>query len=758
MKRLLPALLASALFLTPCRVFAKDPSTLFLRAYQEFQAGEASERNGQTRDALNRYAATQEVLEQIRQSDPDWQSMVVEYRLRKAKEGIERLQATIEQGGALPAAAAPDPMPKKSFEIDIPAPQISTRVGPGSQSTPQVVAPSSASATDLGLVRELAEARAEIKRLRGEVTGVKAELSSSKMEVEKVKTEMVAAKSSLAQAEASLDSASRELETLRAKVDLPPDEKVLKLSSRIADLESENAFLKDDRERLTGKLRRASDYIRESESNLAKVLDDRKAVARERDKALARIQKLKDNDEEVASLRKENTALKKSLELTRAEFEAEFEQAKVELEKRLAAQSTDFERMAELQRINSELAIRLDKTEKALAVANEEKLGKAQLDLLQREMTEIQARLAALRGHIEGDESQTRLLFAQLEKTTSEITRLGLNPMPTPEQQSLLEEGKLLRGIILTRIGEQNDRLKSASELERRLIDLQTQSNELTAHIATLSEPVEEADASFAVVKKVEAPPAGGDLSPVAEAAPSPEPVSTPEPALEPEPTPEPTPVSTPAPARPALAKRQDPVPPQPAEDSRSLPPSLGEAERLMAEGNAMEAEKILRALVNDAPEDTVLLTNLAIAQLALGRNTLATGTLKKVLVIKPGDVSALLNLANAQTRLGNVGEAASVLQEVLKNDPNNAVAYNYLGIALGKTRGRHLEAREAFEKSVALDGDFQNAHFNLAVAHARTAPTSLELARKHYEIAKKLGAAPDASFEKMLAGVETAP
>lgn len=751
MKRLLPALLASALFLTPCRVFAEDPSALFLAAYQEFQAAEASERNGQLRDALNRYAATQEVLEQIRQNDPDWQSMVVEYRLRKAKEGIERLQAAIEQGGALPASAAPDPMPKKSFEIDIPAPKISTRVGPGSQSAPQVVTPSPASPTDLGLVRELAEARAEIKRLKGEVTSVKAELSSSRMEVEKVKTEMVAAKSSLAQAEASLDSASRELETLRAKVDLPPDEKVLKLSSRIADLESENAFLNDDRERLTGKLRRASDYIRDSESNLAKVLDDRKAVARERDKALARIQKLKDNDVEVATLRKENTELKKSLETSRAEFEAEFEQAKVELEKRLAAQSTDFERMAELQRINSELAIRLDKTEKALAVANEEKLGKARLDLLQREMTEIQARLAALRGLIEGDESQTRLLFAQLEKTTSEITRLGLDPKPTPEQQSLLEEGKLLRGIILTRIGEQNDRLKSASELERRLIDLQTQSNELTAHIATLSEPVEEADASFAVVKKVEAPPAapaGGDLPPVVEATPSPEP------ALEPGPTP----VPTPEPARPAPAKRQDPVPPQAVEDSRPLPPSLADAERLMAEGNAVEAEKILRALVNASPEDTVLLTNLAIAQLELGRNTLATGTLKKVLEIKPGDVSALLNLANAQTRLGNVVEAASVLQDVLKNDPDNAVAYNSLGIVLGKTRGRHLEAREAFEKSVALDGDFQNAHFNLAVAHARTAPVSLELARKHYEIAKNLGAAPDASLEKLLGGVEPAP
>ena len=89
--------------------------------------------------------------------------------------------------------------------------------------------------------------------------------------------------------------------------------------------------MKDDRERLSGKLRRASDYIRETEYNLAKVLDDRKKIAKERDQALSKVQKLKDNTYELASLRKENADLNKTLESTRADLESSFQKVKDEL-------------------------------------------------------------------------------------------------------------------------------------------------------------------------------------------------------------------------------------------------------------------------------------------------------------------------------------------------------------------------------------------------------------------------------------------
>ena len=753
MKRLLPALLASVLYIYPFQAIAEDPSILFLGAYQEFQEAESNERNGELRDALNRYSSTREILEKIKISNPDWQAMVVDYRLRKAKEGVDRLRTAIDFSPQSHSSGSIDPLQKKGFEIDIPAPKISTIPKQESASGGPLVVAQFPSSPDLGIIRELAEARAEISRLRTELTTAKAEWSSAQMEVEKVKTEMVAAKSTLAQAEDSLESATNELESLKAKADLPPDKKLLKLSSRIANLESENAFLKDDRERLTGKLRRASDYIRESEGNLAKIIDDRKSVAKERDKAISRIKSLKDYEVEAATLRNENEEFKKTIATTRSDLEASFQKAKGDLEQRLAKQDSELARMVELQRINGELAVQLERTEKALSVANEEKLGKANRELLQNELEETQGRLLALRAHIEGREAKTHLLLAQLDKTTSEMARLGLNPTSTPEHETLLEEGNLLREIILTQINEQNDHLKNASDLEKRIGELQAMSNELTVHLSGLSQPDEIADASFAVVKPVEemsgsAIPLQNAPMPVPEATPTPDVPATPTPEPEPEPEPKAS-----EPARAVLSKRQNPVPPELPKNLKK-PSSISDVDRLMADGNSLEAEKILHAMVMEAPKDPVLLTNLAIAQLNLGRNTLSITTLKKVLEIKPGDIPALMNLANAHTRLGNVVEAARILQDVLKNDPNNAIAHNYLGISYGKTRGRHLEARESFAKSVELDKNYQNAHFNLAVAYARTAPTSIELAKKHYDMARKLGAAPDASLEKMLKDV----
>ena len=755
MKRILPALLASILFISPARVIADDPSSLFLGAYQEFQSGEAFERNGEVRNALDRYSSTQEVLEKIQKSNPDWQTMVVEYRLRKAKEGIERCRSTIEQLSLPVDTPKPAPLQKKGFEIDIPAPNISTRP---SQSIAAKDSPvvNTASSTDLQLVRDVAEARTEINRLRAELETTKAQLSSSKMEVEKVKTEMVSAKSSLAQAEASLDIATKELETLRAKADLPPDEKVLKLSSRIADLESENAFLKDDRERLSGKLRRASDYIRETESNLAKVLDDRKKIAKERDQALSKVQKLKDNTDELASLRKENADLNKTLESTRADLESSFQKVKDELEQRLASHATELERMDELQRINGELAVRVENTEKVLQHALKEKSSRAQLELLNNELAETQQKLLAVRSLLEGDEQNTRLLVAQLDQTSSEVTRLGLDPNPSAEHQTLIEEGNVLRGIILSKIDQQNDRLKTVSELESKISEMQAKSNELTAELAEFSKPVEQVDASFAVVKNVGTENDQPPQSEVEQSVSKPTSAET-SPKQTSAAVPNPSPQSS-TPSKGVLpARRQDPVSPEIAKPAKDMALSLAEADQLLADGKALEAEKIFQSLVEADPENVALLTKFAVAQLALNRNTLSTATLKKALAIKPGDVAASLNLANAHTRLGNVVEAAKLLQGVIENDPQNAVAYNYLGIVYGKTRGKHMDAREAFTKSVELDKKFQNAHFNLAVSHARTSPTSLDMAKKHYEIAKKLGAAPDDGLEKLLKDIEPA-
>jgi len=88
-------LLAASFIALSSVAFSQDASNMFLQAYQEYQAAEKCERDGQMRDALNRYTTTVKTLEKIQKQDPDWQTLVVEYRLKKARESIERLRETI---------------------------------------------------------------------------------------------------------------------------------------------------------------------------------------------------------------------------------------------------------------------------------------------------------------------------------------------------------------------------------------------------------------------------------------------------------------------------------------------------------------------------------------------------------------------------------------------------------------------------------------------------------------------------------------
>ena len=705
------AIFTAALLFSVAVAFAGDPADFFLKAYQDYQAGEKFERDGRLRDAMNSYASTVAILEQVRKDDPSWQEIVVNFRMRKAQENIERLRAMVaSEPEKLPSHE--DPLPTRGFEIDIPEPAVTTRprqqraeTAKKNESGSEVTSEQIAS-----LERQVAEYRklhAEEKKKREALEG---DVASVKMELEKTKTELVATNSNLAQTDGALQNITQERDALKKKAGEPQDKRIEKLSDRIARLEAENEVAQDENTRLVGKLEKAASYISESKKVLSATDEDRRNVAAQRDKALARIKRLKDNDGELDALKAEKAAF----------------------QKQLAIQKPDLERLAKMESENKELAQRLVASEKKLAEAsNAGGLSKAEAEGLQEEIGLLQDRLAASRQDLVARDASVKSLMAQLDEATGELARLRLNPEPSEEQKRLFTESQLLRQIVLRQIHEQSERTQVVSDLEKELERLQVQSEALASSVGILSNPPpvlkEEERALFrepiVVLKDPEVEAADLSLTVV-------------------------------KPSNPASTPRQS---------SGGADALTGDTKKLAVEASSLakqrrftDAEKKYQQVVDAAPENHFALANLAVTQIQAGKLSAAQVALEKALSLKSDDIFASVNLANVYCRQGRFDDSIAILNRVITADPKNAAAHNYLAIALGK-KGDTAKAEESFRESLAIDPNYANAHFNLAVMYANAEPPSLQLAKKHYEKAKALGAEPDSVLERRLAQIQPA-
>jgi tetratricopeptide (TPR) repeat protein len=181
------------------------------------------------------------------------------------------------------------------------------------------------------------------------------------------------------------------------------------------------------------------------------------------------------------------------------------------------------------------------------------------------------------------------------------------------------------------------------------------------------------------------------------------------------------------------------------------------EASTLVNQRRFPDAEKKYQRIVEMAPENHFALANLAVTQIQSGKLSAAQVALEKAVALKPDDVFASVNLGNVYCRQGRFDDSITILNRALQADSKNPVAHNFLAIALGK-KGDTAKAEESFRASLAINPNYANAHFNLAVMYANAEPPSLQLAKKHYEKAKDLGAEPDSVLERRLAQIQPAP
>lgn len=145
---------------------------------------------------------------------------------------------------------------------------------------------------------------------------------------------------------------------------------------------------------------------------------------------------------------------------------------------------------------------------------------------------------------------------------------------------------------------------------------------------------------------------------------------------------------------------------------------------------------------------------NLGKVQLQQQEAVAAIASLEKAVALQPALAEAWMALGMAYDREQAPMRAVSCLTRAVHENPADARTRNSLAIVM-KRIGWVGAAESELQKALDLDPRYAEAHFNLAVMYLERRPPLVEMSRRHYEAARKLGAEPDKEMEAQLAGGE---
>lgn len=751
----------------------QDPSDLFLKAFQDFQTAERLEREAQPRDALAKYRSAKEFLDGINKIDPEWQPLVVEYRSKKTQEAIARLE--VQVANLPPATEGPEgPLPTQ--DVDKPRssspvlpkvtsdpmysvkPTPSPRTRTQTQAYPDSGGTSSREARDLR--RQLEELQRQNNALKEKLTTKDAELQAARVVIDREKVDKVEAEVQLAQVTDMLENANKDGGSVKAmRADY--EKKLAALNTQLVNAQADTEVLQEENGRLLEKLNKASTYITDSDAIRQKLLGERTELAAAKDKAEARNKRIKDNAAQIEKvtadnqkINAENKELKAKLAeinesmVSRKEFEklttdnkalqkkATGAQAALEELQKGSVTKTLFDQLNEENKSLHEklLAVQKNAEQQAAASAAVAERDK-QVAALQGELNTVNDRLLEAQTAISRGEEQVRNLQKQYDQATGELAQLKLNPAPTTEEKNLINENELLRGIVLRQIKLQTARDDAKKKLEAEVATLRIKNEVINKQLAILGAPVLQLSPEERNLFK-EPMALLSDSSPgvmeVSLAVTKPADGSNPE-------------------GTPAADPNADALP----DDVREMIQQAGqlfEAAKTSGrpEQNYAQAEEIYQRIVEKVPNNYVALSNLGAVQTEAGKLSAAEVALKKAISLNDKGSFAYTNLGIVYSRQGKLDEAITALKQAMALNDGDAVAHNYLGVCLGQQNKRE-EAEKELKRAIEIKPNYPDAHFNLAVIYATMAPTAIDLAKVHYAKATELGAAPDASLERLI-------
>ncbi len=717
----------------------EDPAARFLQAYQAFSAGERFEGDSRLDDALAKYRFCVSVLEQLQKEEPDYQAVVIDFRLGKSREAVGRVESLLQSSPDLPAAVEgvadselegplpvrddlasdlslppaparapeisqpavrPEPRPRPAaplvnslgtYRIPVPGGETSTqreRPRPASPTIEQSpVAPSVGRGAALAFQEEINALRSELKKqtervrqLDEELLGSLAREQNALRELDRTKVLVVEQKSQMAQLRQTLEDTKAVNRSLTEEQNASAQE----VAAVEAELEAARADLEVVEEyngELFAKLERAAGYITASD-------EIRKNLEGER---LALHEKLTTGrDQETAQLAAQNQELTEKLELAR----------------------TDAATAEKLTEENRELADKLAAAEsKITQLAALDPEREAIADGLRADLATVNEKLASVTASL----SEGRVRIADLEKQLDETSRATASTMG-----AMAEENALLRTIVERQLADESKRQQARKLVEEEMQKLGVRSEQLLAGIENLTG--DSVALSAAEQEVLDAPKrtfesgstSGSNFAIVLEENPSEE-----------------------------------------SGPNSDLPPDLlaqaEEANRLFREEKFPEALAIYESLAAKAPTNQLITVNLGISQLRLGQYDAAIATLAKALENDTENAVIQTHLGIANYRSGRLDSAQQLLEAAAAAEPTNYQAHYFLGLILNRDDGDRGRAITELQRAIDLKPDYAQAHLNLALIYATAQPPSKDPARQHYRKAIDFGASPDASLEELI-------
>ena len=723
-----------------------DPSELFLKAFTSVQQGEKLETDGRLKPALAKYRFAASLLEQLNQANPNWQPLIVRYRMRKTTENIQSLEEKIKLQPNVPDSGLNG------------GPTVGVNIGANRQRPPSASDP----VEDNALPSWDDPSNG---------TGSNGQQRSATASPQGPSTEYL----------------DRTALDLRAKLDRTQKDLNDALNQLSVAQKDKKQALRDKQD-IEFQLHSTKSSAAAAQKKFERIKADRDDLETQVTKAETRLKEVQAKSPDAAETRKELrdqvADLKKSLAKAQADTEAAAK-AKEELEKKVASgaianaaptlagdASASVESAAKIQSLEAENAIltqKLSTAESSIAELHAESAKKKEeLDGVRKELGTLQEQLVASRDQNDRSATTVTELRKQLDENAEQLTQLKTKGATSEEALRMTKENELLRGIVLRQLKDQARRDAARELLKTELARLEVQSKTLNEQVEILGRPTVQLtdeernlfkDPQVSISDNSSTDPATMATTITAIRPHAPEAASSPAPEQAPtDPTTGTPPSASPAAGtETASAGAASSAPGSPKVETAFQPkvadplkPLAREAKDAFDGGHYIEAEKAYDRLLAKEPKNPYLLSNQGVVLFREDKLKNAEVMLKKATTIAPKDAFSQATLGIVYYRMHRYDEAISSLTQAIQLDPKNATAHNYLGITSSQ-KGWPEAAIDEIQKAIALNPNYADAHFNIAVIYATNQPPAKDRAEEHYKIATSLGATPDPALEKLI-------